>query len=120
MANRDLVVIGGSAGAIPSLTTILHALPATLPAAVVVVIHVPAESIGVFRTVAAAAATLQVKEAELGMTLERGTIYVARPNRHLLVMDGRLQLGRGPRENLVRPAIDPLFRSAALAFGPRV
>lgn len=120
MANRDLVVIGGSAGAIPPLTTILRALPATLPAAVVIVMHIPMESTGIFRTVAAAAAALPVKEAEHGATIERGTIYVARPNRHVLIMDGKLHLGSGPRENLMRPAIDPLFRSAALAAGPRV
>jgi len=120
MANRDLVVIGGSAGAIRPLTTILGALPPTLPAAILVVIHIPSESPGVFRTIAAAASALPVKEAEHEMLIERGTIYVARANRHLLVMDGRLHLGRGPRENLVRPAIDPLFRSAALAAGPRV
>jgi two-component system chemotaxis response regulator CheB len=120
MANRDLVVIGGSSGAIPPLTAILRALPATLPAAIVVVIHVPTESTGIFRTVAAAASALPVKQVEQGMIIERGTIYVARADRHVLVIDGRLQLGTGPRENMVRPAIDPLFRSAALAAGPRV
>ncbi|MFC4309782.1 chemotaxis protein CheB [Steroidobacter flavus] len=120
MANRDLVVIGGSAGAVPALTTILRSLPTNLPAAVVVILHVPAESTGIFRTVAAAASALPVKQAEQGMTIERGNIYVARANRHLLVVDGHLRLGTGPRENLVRPAIDPLFRSAALTAGPRV
>jgi two-component system chemotaxis response regulator CheB len=120
MPNRDLVVIGGSAGAIPPLTAILRALPAGLPAAVMAVIHAPAESKGMFRTIAAAASAMPVKEAEDGMIIERGTIYVARADRHLLVMGGQLHLGRGPRENLVRPAIDPLFRSAALAAGPRV
>lgn len=119
MTHRDLVVIGGSAGAIPALTTLLRGLPATLDAAIVVVIHIPADSPGIFRTLASAASTLPVKEAEEGMTIERRTIYVARPNRHLLLRDGRLHLGTGPRENLVRPAIDPLFRSAALSFGPR-
>ncbi len=120
MPNRDLVVIGGSAGAVPALTTLLRALPMDLPAAIVVVLHVPAESTGIFRTITAEATALPVKQAEQGMALEHGNIYVARANRHLLVMDGHLHLGTGPRENLVRPAIDALFRSAALAAGPRV
>lgn len=67
MANRDLVVIGGSAGAIPPLTTILRSLPATLPAAILVVIHVPTGSTGIFRTIAAAASALPAKEAERGI-----------------------------------------------------
>jgi two-component system, chemotaxis family, protein-glutamate methylesterase/glutaminase len=54
-----------------------------------------------------------------GMEIERGHIYLAGPNRHLLIENGHFRLGNGPRENLVRPAIDPLFRSAAAAYGPR-
>jgi two-component system chemotaxis response regulator CheB len=119
MANRDLVVIGGSAGATQPLKEILRALPADLPAAVVVVLHVPATSVGIFATVAAAASTLPVSHAEDGALLERGRVHLAPANRHLLVIDGRLKLGTGPRENLARPAIDPLFRSAALSAGAR-
>ena len=54
------------------------------------------------------------------MPIEPGNIYVAVPNYHLLVEHGRMRLGRGPRENMARPAIDPLFRSAAVSYGPRV
>lgn len=120
MANRDLVVIGGSTGAVPPLKTILGTLPKDFPAAIAVVLHIPSHSTGIFSTVASAASLLPVKHAEDGQTIEHGTIYVARANHHLLVMDGQFRLGSGPRENLVRPAIDPLFRSAALAAGSRV
>lgn len=120
MTNRDLVVIGGSAGATGPLKMILQALPADLPAALAIVLHIPSNSTGIFTLVASAAASLPVQPAQDGAALERGTIYLAPPDRHLLIIDGRIRLGNGPRENLVRPAIDPLFRSAALSAGPRV
>ncbi|WP_024508552.1 chemotaxis protein CheB [Bradyrhizobium sp. ARR65] len=120
MANRDIIVIGGSAGATAPLKHILGRLQPDLPAAVFVVLHIPARGIGILRTVAAAAGQLPVREAENGLQIENGHIYLAAPDHHLLLVDGRMMLGRGPRENMVRPAIDPLFRSAALHYGPRV
>jgi len=62
---------------------------------------------------------LRVKQAMDGQPIERGTVYVAAPDRHLLLIDGTVRLGEGPRENMARPSIDPLFRSAALSYGPR-
>ncbi|MBR0798917.1 chemotaxis protein CheB [Bradyrhizobium jicamae] len=120
MQNRDIIVIGGSAGATAPLRDILGRLPANLPAAIFIVLHLPAHGIGILSTVAAAAAKLPVRQAESGMVIENGHIYLAAPDHHLLIHDGHLMLGRGPLENLVRPAIDPLFRSAALHYGPRV
>lgn len=119
MANRDLVVIGGSAGAIEPLKTILNLLPADFPAAVLVVIHIPSNSTGIFTAVASAAGLLPVKNAEDGELLKPGHVYLGPANHHLLTIGGKVKLGSGPRENLVRPAIDPLFRSAALSHGPR-
>lgn len=119
MSNRDLVVIGGSAGAMQPLKEILRALPPDLPAAVAIVLHVPATSTGIFATVAGAATALPVSHAEDGDLVQPGHVYLAPPDRHLLLLDGRIRLGKGPRENLVRPAIDPLFRSVALSGGPR-
>jgi two-component system chemotaxis response regulator CheB len=119
MANRDIVVIGGSAGSIGPLKTILAELPPDFPAAIIVVVHVPAQSTGVFVTVASAVTALPVKNASDGDAVLPGRIYLAPPDRHLLVIDGTFRLGHGPRENLVRPAIDPLFRSVALEYGPR-
>lgn len=120
MCNRDIIVIGGSSGATAPLKDILGRLPRDLPAAIFVVLHIPARGIGILRTVVAAAGKLPVREAENGLEIEHGYVYLAAPDRHLLLSDGHMMLGRGPRENMVRPAIDPLFRSAALHFGPRV
>ncbi len=120
MPNRDIIVIGGSSGATAPLKDILGRLPPDLPAAVFVVLHIPARGIGILRTVAAAAGKLPVRQAENGLKIENGQVYLAAPDHHLMVMEGHLMLGRGPRENMVRPAIDPLFRSAALYYGPRV
>ncbi len=120
MSNRDIIVIGGSAGATAPLKQILAALPTDLPAAIFIVLHIPAHGIGILSTVAAAAGRLPVHQAEEGMTFERGHIYLAAPDHHLLLSEGHILLGRGPRENMVRPAIDALFRSAAVHHGPRV
>jgi two-component system, chemotaxis family, protein-glutamate methylesterase/glutaminase len=120
VANRDIVVIGGSAGATAPLRNILSRLPADLPAAVFIVLHVPSHGIGILSTVTSAASKLQVRQAEHGLAIENGNIYLAAPDHHLLLHDGHIFLGRGPRENMVRPAIDPLFRSAAMHYGPRV
>jgi two-component system chemotaxis response regulator CheB len=120
MLNRDIIVIGGSSGATAPLKEILGRLPTDLPAAVFVVLHIPAQGIGILSTVASAASRLPVVQAESGMVIEQGHIYLAAPDHHLLVHESHIMLGRGPRENMARPAIDPLFRSAALQYGPRV
>lgn len=120
MSNRDIIVIGGSAGATAPLKEILGRLPVDLPAAVFVVLHIPARGIGILSTVASAAGVLPVRQAEDGMHIDHGQIYIAAPDRHMLLNNGHIMLGRGPRENMVRPAIDALFRSAALYYGPRV
>ncbi|MBE7248013.1 MAG: chemotaxis protein CheB [Actinomycetospora chiangmaiensis] len=120
MTNRDIIVIGGSSGATVPLKTILGALPKDLPAAVFIVLHIPARSLGLLATVTSAAANLPVHAAADGMSISHGNIYLGVPDHHLILADGRIRLGRGPRENLARPSIDPLFRSAAVSYGPRV
>ncbi|WP_262297917.1 chemotaxis protein CheB [Microvirga sesbaniae] len=120
MSNRDIIVIGGSSGATAPLKTILGALPPDLPAAVFIVLHIPARSIGILSTVASAAGPLPVLAAADGMPITPGHVYLAVADHHLLLTQGRIKLGRGPRENMARPAIDPLFRSAAAAYGSRV
>ncbi|MFB6419808.1 MULTISPECIES: chemotaxis protein CheB [Bradyrhizobium] len=120
MSHRDIIVIGGSAGATQPLKQILSRLPADLPAAVFVVLHIPAHGIGILSTVASSAGPLPVRQAENGMKIEPGRVYLGAPDHHLLLAEDHIFLGRGPRENVVRPAIDALFRSAALYHGPRV
>ncbi len=120
MNNRDIIVIGGSAGATAPLKQILSRFPADVPAAIFVVLHIPAQGIGILSTVASSAGKLPVRQAENGMAIENGTVYLAPPDHHLLLFPDHIRLGRGPRENMARPAIDPLFRSAAMHFGPRV
>jgi two-component system, chemotaxis family, protein-glutamate methylesterase/glutaminase len=120
MSNRDIIVIGGSAGATAPLKALLAKLPTDLPAAVFIVLHIPAQGIGMLATVASSATKLPVRQAESGMIIENGHVYIAAPDRHLLIFESHVMLGRGPRENMARPAIDALFRSAALQYGSRV
>lgn len=120
VATRDIVAIGGSAGSGAVLKTLVGRLPADLPASVLVCTHVPASSPGFLSEILSANTHLPVSQAVDGQPIARGRIYVAAPDRHLLLTGGVIRLGEGPRENMVRPAIDPFFRSAALSFGPRV
>ena len=115
-----LVVIGGSAGALRAVRRILAELPATLPAMVCVVIHMPDDSASALARVLARAGPMEASFAADGTPLQAGRIAVAPPGKHLLVREGRLVLSQGARENGTRPAIDPLFRSAATFLGPDV
>lgn len=120
MRQRDIVVIGGSAGSIEALQTLVAALPSTLPAAILVVVHMSADSPGLLPEILDRVSQLPVAAATDRAPLRSGHIYVAPPDQHLLVEPGWMRLTRGPKENRFRPAIDPLFRSAAYAFGPQV
>lgn len=119
MAKKDIIVIGGSAGSHSVLRQIMSDLPADIPATIFITTHVPRESAGYLADALESAGPLPVRRAVDGQPVERGCVYTAVPDRHLLLVDGIMRLGDGPRENLSRPAIDPLFRSAALAYGPR-
>jgi two-component system chemotaxis response regulator CheB len=119
MKHRDIVVVGASAGGVDALMRMARALPAPLPAAICIVLHVGALPSRLAQLLEAAGHH-PAHQAEDGEALERGTIHVAPPDRHLLLQDGRLRLGHGPKEHHTRPAIDPLFRSAAIDAGARV
>ncbi|MFC4069956.1 chemotaxis protein CheB [Actinoplanes subglobosus] len=120
MTHRDVVVIGGSAGSHKPLAQVLARFPSDLPAVVLVVVHVAPGARATLAETLARACALPVRPAVDGTRLEPGAVHVAVPNRHLLVDDcAVLRVSDGPRQNLVRPAVDALFRSAARWCGPR-
>jgi two-component system, chemotaxis family, protein-glutamate methylesterase/glutaminase len=113
-----LVVIGASLGGVSALQQIAADLPADFPVPVVIVLHIGANS-STLPDLLAAAGPNTASHAQNGEPLRAGHLFVAPPGQHLLVNDGSLRLTQGPKENWARPAIDPLFRSAALSFGTR-
>lgn len=117
---HDIIVIGASAGGVQALSTLVAALPPQLSAAVFIVLHVPAEPPSLLPTILSRDARLPVAHAKNGERIEHGRIYVAPSDQHLLIEDSRIKLVHGPKENLHRPSIDILFRSAARWAGPRV
>jgi two-component system chemotaxis response regulator CheB len=119
MPSHDIIVIGASAGGVQALTELIRELPADLPAAIFVVLHLGAGK-SALPEILTRAGSLPVGHPVHGEPIRRGRIYTAPPDRHLLVSNGRLLLERGAKENGHRPAIDVLFRSAAQAYGPRV
>jgi len=115
-----LVVLGASAGGVEALSTVVGGLPADLPAALVVVLHVAPTHPSRLPEILSRAGTLPAMHAINGDELVDGRVYVAPPDRHVLVDRSRLRVVRGPRENGLRPAADPLFQSAANAYGESV
>lgn len=120
MANRDIIVIGASAGGVDALRDLCAGLPPDIPAALFVVWHMPSHSLGMLPRMLQPVSQLPISNALEDQPVMPGTITVAPPDQHLLLENGRVRLTQGPRENRFRPAVDPLFRSAANSFGPRV
>ena len=118
MQTKHLVVIGASSGGIEALRDLVKNLPADFPAAIAVVLHTSPDSPGVLPGILSRAGPIPAVIPRDKQRLEPGRIYVAAPDFHLLVEPGQLRVAKGPRENRFRPAIDPLFRSAAQVFGP--
>jgi two-component system, chemotaxis family, protein-glutamate methylesterase/glutaminase len=119
MATHDTIVIGASAGGVQALMTLVADLPSDLPAAVLIVLHIPADAPSLLPEILARNSTLPVAAAENGELLEPRRIYVGPPDHHLLIERHQIRLVHGPKENLHRPSIDALFRSAARWTGPR-
>lgn len=120
MGRRDIVVIGASAGGVEALHDLCEDLPADFPAAVFVVWHIPASSMGLLPRILAPVCGLPAGNAVNGEEIRPAHILVAPPDHHMLLEDHHVRLTQGPKENRFRPAIDPLFRSAAATYGPRV
>jgi two-component system, chemotaxis family, protein-glutamate methylesterase/glutaminase len=117
---KKIVLLGGSAGAIEATSTILRAIPPDIPAAFFVVVHLNPTVPSLLAGILARRIQLRVADAFDNTVIEAGTVYVAPPDRHLTIFEDRVRLGRGPRENGFRPAVDPLFRSAAASIGEGV
>ena len=115
----DLVVIGASAGGVDALQEVVANLPPEFPAAILVVLHVSSTGTSVLPQILTRSGPIPAAFARDGDELTRGQILVAPADQHMLVHDGHIRLTQGPRENGHRPAIDPLFRSAARARNGR-
>jgi two-component system chemotaxis response regulator CheB len=119
-AGQHLVVIGASAGGVQALRELVSELPEDFPAAILVVLHIAPAGTSVLPQILQRVGRLPASSAVDGEAIVGGHIYTAPPDCHLTVDDGRLAVGRGPRVNGHRPAIDSLFRSAAATCGPAV
>lgn len=117
---RDVIVIGGSAGAVEVLLTVLGSLPVDLGAAVAVTIHRHPTRPSTLDRVLGRRSSLPVIEPADEEPFTPGRVYLAPPDRHMVITDGVVCLNREPRQHHTRPAIDPLFISAAERFGARV
>jgi two-component system, chemotaxis family, protein-glutamate methylesterase/glutaminase len=112
-----VIGIAASAGGLEPLRRLVADLPADLDAAVCVVLHIPATGRSLLAPILGRDSALTTVVAEHGARLRAGTIYVAPADQHLLVRGDAVELSRGPKENGVRPAADPMFRSLARAWG---
>lgn len=120
MLKHDIIVIGASAGGVEALKTFVHEISTDLPGAIFVVLHIPAEYPSALPEILSHAGRLPALHPANGSPIEHRRVYVAPPDWHMLIERGSIYLVHGPKENRHRPAIDPLFRSAAVAYGQRV
>ena len=119
MFSSRVVVVGASAGGVASLIELVRQLPADLPAAVLVVQHLAPHHPSDLPSILSRAGALEAVHPVDGETLRDARIYVAPPDRHLLIEDHHIAVKRGPKENRFRPSVDALFRAAAYTFGER-
>jgi two-component system chemotaxis response regulator CheB len=116
----DIVVIGASAGGLEALRGALGGVDGRMSAAVFVVVHTSAGAAHVLASILERVSGVPASYPSDGEPIAGGHIYVAPPDHHMLIEDGHVRITRGPKENGFRPAVDPLFRTAAAAYGPRI
>jgi two-component system chemotaxis response regulator CheB len=117
--HRDVIAVGASAGGVEALRALVGGLPPDYPGVILVVLHVPRDAPSALPAILDRSGPLSAATAVDGEPLRPGRIYVAANNHHLIALDGHIRLTSGPAENGHRPAVDPLFRSVARAFGRR-
>jgi two-component system chemotaxis response regulator CheB len=120
MPGHDIVVIGASAGGVEALKILVSGLPPDLPSAIFIILHVPDNGTSMLPNILSRSGPLPAFHPKDGQAIEPGNIYVAPPDSHMLIKRGYVRLTRGPKENGHRPAVDPLFRTAARTYGKRV
>lgn len=116
---RDIIVIGASSGGVRLLLDLAAALPVPVPASILLAQHIGTHP-SLLPQLLRQRGGNPAMHARSGLSIEPGHIYVAPPDHHMLVVGNELRLTREAKENHTRPAIDPLFRSAAISMGPRV
>lgn len=120
MQEHKIVVIGASAGGVEALRELFRGLNPDLNAAIFVVLHIPANAESSLPEILSRHAHIPVSHAQDNQIIEAGHAYIAPPDHHLIIQDSTMRLTFGPRINHARPAIDPLFESAARNYGPDV
>ncbi|RDV14589.1 chemotaxis protein CheB [Pontibacter diazotrophicus] len=119
-SQRDIIVIGSSAGGVKALLEFVKHLPSAFPASIFIVQHVAPHTESILPEIITMLSPLEAKHPKDGEKIKPGTIYIAPPDHHMLLEEGKITITKGPKENRFRPSIDALFRSAAYVYGPRV
>jgi two-component system chemotaxis response regulator CheB len=120
MEKKDIIVIGSSAGGVFALQEIVASLPLDLDASIFIVQHVSPDSQSLLPKILSHKGRLKAVHPSDGEIITKGIIYIAPPDRHMIIEHDRILIKKGPKENRFRPSIDALFRSAAYNYGPRV
>jgi two-component system chemotaxis response regulator CheB len=120
MGVERVIVIGASAGGVEAISNLVGQLPANLPAAVFVTQHLYQRSSSQLPEILSRAGHLPAKHPAASEPIAAGQIYVAPPDYHMVLSPGMVGLEHGPKENLQRPCINVMFRSAAASYGPGV
>ena len=118
MPSDRVIVIGTSSGGVDALKILAGGLPSDFATPICVVQHIAPSAPGILHQILEGAGRLPAFKVVSGMPLRAPGVYVAPPDFHLMVDKGTVRVTKGPRENRFRPAIDPLFRSAAYSYGP--
>ncbi|KAA5548619.1 chemotaxis protein CheB [Adhaeribacter rhizoryzae] len=119
-AKQDIIVIGSSAGGVKALTELVKGLPRDFLGSIFIAQHVAPYSESHLPEILTSMGPIPAEHPQDGQAIEPGRIYIAPPDFHLLLEDGKVLIKRGPKENRFRPSVDALFRSAAYVYGPRV